>query len=179
MFNLNGTAGRRIAGLVLATTVAAGMSVTDQASASAASDGQHNQAWVQCDYAQHTMRLTAAASPEPGYTTQTVYYRYWLWDLTDRGWVPANWPTAWAQMTAMSMTVNAFGATVIFQGPTSSPTWTFPVNPHLYTVWVEYAWLESNGSFSYSTPAQSQNYEETGLWWTPGNGFLRHDYCIA
>jgi hypothetical protein len=169
---------RRLLTLAFAATIAGGLGLGHAEPAGAASIGQYSLAAVQCNWRYHTMTLTAAASPAPGYASQTVYFKYWLFDVTLNSWVPGYSPTQWGSLNAWTSTKNALGYTVINTGTTSSVPWTFPVNAHKYTVSVQYAWLVG-GSWLYSQPAISQNYEEQGYAFDVGNGFIRHDYCVA
>jgi hypothetical protein len=175
-----GTLRSRAARLTLVATVALGALGASAGSAAAATSiGQYRPAVVQCNYRNHILTLTASASPAPGFATQTVWYQYFVYDLTAGQYVGGLNPTQFGTINAYSQTTNAYGMTVINLGTTDSAqgSWYVPAGHH-FAVRTDYWWY-IGGAWYGRTGVWSAAFEEYGYAWDAGNGNVRTDFCVA
>ena len=144
------------------------------ASAATVYVGQAAPVAVACNYRYHTMSLTAAASPAPGFASQTVWYQYFIFDLTTNSFVPGLSPTGFGTINAVSQVGN-----VTILGTTSSPTGTYTLKAgHRYNVRVDYWWL-INGAWYGKTGIWTAGSQEFGYAWELGNGYATNDACYT
>lgn len=174
-----GTFRSRAARLTLVAGLAIGAVGASAGTAAATSIGQSAPAVVMCNYRTHVMTLSAAASPAPGYATQTVWYQYFVYDYTAGRYVAGLSPTQFGTINAFSQTTNAYGMTVINLGLTGSASgsWYVPAG-HRFGVRTDY-WWSIGGVWYGRTGVWSSAFEEYGYAWEAGNGNVRTDVCVA
>lgn len=168
----------RLASLLFATTVAIGAVGGQPGPASAAaSTGSYSPGYAACNYRYHTLTAFASAAPAAGYASQTVYYRFWVYDATSRGYVASLNPTGWGTIDAWSYVVTATGMRIYNQGTTNSvwsPTYQLTAG-HRYQLVTEYWWL-TGGVWS-SVATTTGSYEMRGYAWDSGNGNMVQVSC--
>jgi hypothetical protein len=171
---------RHLAAALAALALAGSFGAIQPAPASAAVlVGQSRPAVVQCNYRTHIMSLVASASPAPGFSSQTVWYQYFVFDLTANRYVAGLNPTGYGTIAAWSSTTNAFGATVINQGTTDSAMSNYNVPAgHRFIVRVDYWWF-IGGAWYGRTGTWTYGAQEYGWAWEAGNGTATNDACYA
>jgi hypothetical protein len=174
-----GTFRSRAARLALVAGVTLGALGASTGTAAAASIGQSRPAVVMCNYRTHVMSLTASASPAPGFATQTVWYQYFVYDLSTKSYVPNLNPSTFGTIAAWSSTTNAYGSQVINLGTTDSAMSSFTLQGgHRYIVRVDYWWFIS-GAWYGRTGTWTYGAQEYGYAWEPGNGSATTDACYT
>ena len=153
----------RFASVLFAAIVGIGMFGSQAAPTHAASVGPYAPAYATCNWRYHTITLTAQAGAAPGYATQTVYYKYWVWDVTLGRFVAGLGPTNFGSIAAWSYQV-VNGITYVNNGTVTSAPSVFQLTAgHRYTVVAEY-WWNLGGAWFY-TQATTTDYGNVGYAW--------------
>ena len=160
-----GTRRTRLASILFATVVGIGMFGSQAAVTSAASVGAYAPAYATCNYRNHTISLIAQAGAAPGFATQTVSYRYTVYDATTRRVVPGLGPTGFGTIATWRTYVSN-GITYVNNGTVSSPASVYALTPgHRYTVATEYFWYI--GGTWYTVAPATTSYGNVGIWSDP------------
>jgi hypothetical protein len=169
---------RHLAVALAALALAGSFGAIQPARASAAVlVGQSRPAVVACNYRYHYINITASASPAPGFSSQTVSYQYFVFDLTANRYVAGLSPTGFGTIAAWSSTTNAYGATVINQGTTDSSVFAYYLPAgHRFIVRVDYWWY-IGGAWYGRTGTWTYGAQEYGYAWDAGNGTATTDAC--
>jgi len=154
MINLH--AHRRIrfaAASLLGLIVAGAALVATPATASAATPSQWAPALVGCDNLGNRLDLTPFAAPAPGYSSQTVHYRYMIYNATSGKyvqWMNTGSVSAWGSFVAASSGTTPIGGhSWTINGPRPGPMTPIVLPNGTYQVWTQYAWLV-NGRWDYA-----------------------------
>jgi hypothetical protein len=175
-----GTFRSRAARLTLVAGLAIGaLGAAASPAAAAVSIGQSRPVVVMCNYRSHIMSLTASASPAPGFATQTVWYQYFVYDLTAQAYVPNLNPSTFGTIAAWSSATNAYGMKVINLGTTDSAVSSYNLQGgHRYVVRVDY-WWSIGGACYGRTATWTYGAQVYGYAWEAGNGTSTTDACYV
>ena len=138
---------RFVAASLLGLMVAGAALVATPATASAATSSQWAPAVVGCDNLGNFLDLTPFAAPAPGYSSQTVHYRYMIYNATSGKyvqWMNTGSVSAWGSFVASSSGTTATESGVFswtISGRTPGPMTRVVLPNGTYQVWTQYAWL--------------------------------------
>lgn len=154
----------RIASILFAGVVGLGMFGAGAAPTRATTVGPYAQAWATCNWRYHTISVGASAGAAPGYVTQTVFYRYYIWDATLGRMVTGLGPTNYGTIAAWTYVVTATGMKIYNYGTIDSAPSTYQLTAgHRYTVVTEY-WWNIGGAWVWAQAA-TNSYVSAGYAW--------------